>query len=140
MSVIKQYVRPLALGIILKDNKILAVREFDRKKNEHFYRLVGGGIEFGEKGAEALKREFMEELGIEIKVKKLLGALENLFTFEGENGHEICLIYETEFADKEIYESERLPMIEPQHADKFAVWVPLSAERIYPDGWQKFIE
>lgn len=140
MTKIAQYIRPLALGILIKDGKILTVREFDRKKNEIFYRLLGGGIEFGETGKDALKREFMEELGVEINVKKRLGVLENLFTFEDQKGHEICLLYSVEFSDKNVSEKEKLPMIEPQHAGKFAEYVDINTPRIYPNGWQELIK
>lgn len=140
MSKIAQYIRPLALGVILKGGKILAVREFDRKKNETFYRLIGGGIEFGETGKDALKREFTEELGVEINVKKRLGVLENLFTFEDQQGHEICLLYSMEFSDKNVSEKEKLPMIEPQHAGKVAEYVDVNTPHIYPNGWQEYIK
>lgn len=140
MSLIAQYIRPLALGILLKDGKILAVREFDRKKNETFYRLLGGGIEFGETGEQALKREFMEELGVNIIVKKRSGIIENLFTFEGQQGHEICLLYNVEFTAKNVSEKEKLSMIEPQHAGKVAEYVNVNTPHIYPSGWQDLIK
>lgn len=36
MTKIAQYIRPIALGILIKDGKILTVREFDRKKMKFF--------------------------------------------------------------------------------------------------------
>lgn len=140
MTNIAQYIRPLALGILIKDDKILAVREFDRKKNEIFYRLLGGGIEFGETGEQALKREFMEELGVEIRIHKRMGVIENLFTWEGQPGHEICLLYNAEFIDKNISDKEKLLMIESQHAGKVAEYVDINTPHIYPNGWQEFLE
>lgn len=102
--------------------------------------MLGGGIEFGETGKDALKREFMEELGVEINVKKRLGVLENLFTFENQQGHEICLLYSVELSDKNVSEKEKLPMIEPQHAGKFAEYIDVNTPHIYPDGWQELIK
>ena len=42
---------------------------------------MGGGIEFLEKSEDALKREFKEELNIDIKVGKFLGISENIFNY-----------------------------------------------------------
>ena len=42
-----------------------------------------GGIEFLEKSEDALKREFKEELNIDIKVGKFLGISENIFNYKG---------------------------------------------------------
>lgn len=54
-----------AYGILVNDNKILLI-----KKNSGPYHgkldLPGGTIEFGERPIEALKREFKEEVGINI--------------------------------------------------------------------------
>lgn len=56
-------------GILLKDNKILFVKH--RKNNEEYYLLPGGGVDFGESFEIALKREFMEEVNLEVEVDKL---------------------------------------------------------------------
>ena len=52
------------------------------------------GIEFLEKGEDALKREFKEEIDTDINVKKFLGVSENIFTYQGKNAHELILFYE----------------------------------------------
>ena len=61
-------IRPLALGIAVKNNKLLVSEGFDNIKKETFYRCLGGGIEFLEKSEVALKREFLEEININITV------------------------------------------------------------------------
>lgn len=43
------------------------------------YFLPGGGIEAGETAEECLKREFIEELGIEIKMGKFIGLISYYF-------------------------------------------------------------
>ena len=55
-----------AYGIVIKDNKILLIKKvtgpYDGKLD-----LPGGTIEFQERPEDALKREFLEETGINIK-------------------------------------------------------------------------
>ena len=62
----KEYKQLGAYALIIEDNSILLI-----KKNGGPYHgkldLPGGTIEFGERPEEALKRELLEEVGIEIK-------------------------------------------------------------------------
>jgi len=51
-------------GLLLKENNILLCEEFIRGKK--IIKFPGGGLEFGEGMIDCLKREFMEELGIDI--------------------------------------------------------------------------
>ena len=74
-------IKPISLGIAIKNNKLLVGEGFDKVKNQTFYRCLGGGIEFLEKSSDALKREFKEEIGADIAVKNFLGISENIFTF-----------------------------------------------------------
>lgn len=130
---IAQHIRTISVAIIKNNQgKVLAIPCYDRKKQEDFYRLLGGGVDFGETTKAALKREFKEELGIEIKIGKLLKVFENIFQFEDKKGHEICFIYEAELQDKSLYKQEQLPMIEEEHKGKLVTWVDTSHPRIYP--------
>ena len=70
-------IRVLALVIIKKDSKVLACPGFDKIKNEDFFRLLGGGVDFGENSLDALKRELKEELNAEIINCNLVKVLEN---------------------------------------------------------------
>ena len=72
-------------------------------KDETFFRLLGGTVEFGERGADSLRRELREELGAEADVGRLVSTIENLFTYEGELSHELCLVYECTLLDEGIY-------------------------------------
>ena len=69
------------------------------KDPRHFHRLVGGGVELGERSVDAVVREIGEELGTTLCEPRLLGVLENLFVYEGEPGHEIVFVYAGELAD-----------------------------------------
>ncbi len=96
-------IRTQALALIRRDDRILVERGRDDVKDETFLRLLGGTVEFGERGAEALRRELLEELGAEADVGQLVATFENLFTFEGEPGHEICLVYDCTLRDERLY-------------------------------------
>jgi 8-oxo-dGTP pyrophosphatase MutT (NUDIX family) len=101
-------IRPIVLCLFRRDDRILVFRGYDSVKQEYFYRPLGGGIEFGETGRDAIIREIREELGAEIENVIYLGALENLFTLEGEPGHEIVLVYDATFVDGSIYERDSI--------------------------------
>lgn len=57
------------------------------------YVLPGGRPELHEDSSAALKREMAEELGIEVKIERLLFVAENFFVDSGINCHEISFIY-----------------------------------------------
>jgi len=57
-------------GILLINDKILLVSH--KKKDDVYWLLPGGGVDYGESLDEALKREFSEELNINIDVHDLV--------------------------------------------------------------------
>ena len=101
-------IRPIVLCLFRHGDRILVSRDYDSVKQEHYYRPLGGGIEFGETSRDAIIREIREELDAEIENLTCLGALENLFVLEGEPGHEIALVYDATFVDRSIYERDSL--------------------------------
>lgn len=98
-------IRPVALGIVIRDGKVLASKGYDKAKDIHFYRVIGGGIELFEKSSEALKREFLEETGANITIEELLEVEENIFTYNGMRGHEITFIYKATMDEKDYKET-----------------------------------
>lgn len=92
-------IRPIVLGLAIKNNKLLVGEGYDNIKNQTFYRCLGGGIEFLEKSSDALKREFKEEIGSDIILKDFLGISENIFTYKGKKAHELILFYSIDISD-----------------------------------------
>jgi ADP-ribose pyrophosphatase YjhB (NUDIX family) len=131
-------IRPLALGIFWRGDELLVSVGHDPVKGERFYRPLGGGILFGERGRDALAREIREEIDAGIEDARFLGSLENLFTYAGQQGHEIILLYEARFVDASLYESHRLTG-QDDDGQFDALWMPLTSfgsgeSPLYPDG------
>ena len=94
-------IRAIAIGILIVRGHLLCVQGQDSVKRETFYRPLGGGNQFGERAADAVVREFAEEIQRRIEVVEYLGTVENIFTYEGEPGHQIVAEFCVRFASGE---------------------------------------
>jgi ADP-ribose pyrophosphatase YjhB (NUDIX family) len=92
-------IRLRAICVFRRGDDILVAFALDPRNGGRYARTLGGAVEFGETSEEALRREIREELGAEIANPRLLGVLENIFTIEGRERHEIVFVYDAEFAD-----------------------------------------
>ncbi|MBI2683906.1 MAG: NUDIX domain-containing protein [Actinobacteria bacterium] len=92
-------IRAVALAAIRRGDEVLVFGCYDSTKRAPFERLFGGGIDGGEHAIDAVAREIREELGAEIDDVRLLGVLENIFTYEGKPEHEIAFVFDARFAD-----------------------------------------
>ena len=93
-----QQVRAVALCLIRDGDRLLVAEERDTVAGETFYLPIGGHIEFGELSPQTIRREVREELDLEVTNLQYLGTIENVFTWEGEVGHDTVLLYEGELA------------------------------------------
>lgn len=76
-------IRNIAICVFHHQGKILVNAFPDPVKQQTLFRPLGGGIEFGERSADAIVREIREELNLPIRNVRLLGTLESLFTYLG---------------------------------------------------------
>ncbi len=111
---------------------------YDSHKKETFYRPLGGAIEFGEHSRESIIREIREEMGVEIKGLTYIDLIENVFTYDGQPGHEIVLVYEANFVDPSLY---KLASVKCKDNGGWlaAMWKPMAEFRagsaiLYPEG------
>ena len=137
----ERHIRVLALALISRDGELLVERGRDESKGETFYRLPGGGIDFGETGVEALRRELREELEADADEFRYVRTVENIFTYEGEPGHEIIRLYECMLRPPKLYERDQWEVRENAGATNTHefVWMPRAdfesgRATLYPDG------
>jgi 8-oxo-dGTP pyrophosphatase MutT (NUDIX family) len=107
-------------------------------------RPLGGRVEFGETREDALRREFVEELGSAIELAGPWHAFENIYRHEGAVGHEFIFAANVRLADAELYDRERITFREDQGLPCNAVWQsPLARPagvELYPTGLLELIE
>lgn len=119
-------IRVIALGLIQDGKRIFVSEGYDPVKQETFYRALGGGVDFGETSRTALKREFQEEIQADLTNINYLCCIENLFTFNGRQGHEIIQLYKCDFVDSKFYQLESLVFSESQTHKHEALWIDIS--------------
>ncbi|MGV3079932.1 NUDIX hydrolase [Streptococcus sp. 32226D021BW] len=73
-----------ATALIIKDGKIFLTKDYKGR-----YYTIGGAVEVNEVAADAVVREVKEELGIDSCVNQLAFVVENQFTHEDRDFHNI---------------------------------------------------
>jgi ADP-ribose pyrophosphatase YjhB (NUDIX family) len=137
-----QPIRVKAFGLIQHNGKLLLepIYEYGAIKG---YRLLGGSIDHGETAIEAVKREFIEELGAETTNHQLIKVCENIFTWSDIACHEIVFVIACEFVDKALYDQQHLSHQDSAHSGyiKQAYWLdPHNLPNnlpLWPEGIEK---
>lgn len=132
-------IRALTLGLFWRDgHEILVFEGYHTSTRTPYYRPLGGGIHFGETGAQALIREIQEELNMTITIKQALGAIENIYTTSDPPGHELALLYEAEFCDETPYEKDEFVGYEDNGVPFRVLWKSVAdfeqGDCLYPLG------
>lgn len=76
-------------GIWIEDGHVLLHRD----KDDSHWSLPGGRVEIAEEAQVSIKREFLEELEIDMDVHRLVWIVENFFEYRGRNFHEMGLYF-----------------------------------------------
>ena len=118
-----------AVGIIIKDNKLLVFHRF--KDGRWYYAFAGGGVEEGETPEEAVIRELKEELCIDAKIDKFL-----FHQFVARNprdtGREHYFYLITEYSGEPKLGGPEL--IRSSHDNQYHVtWIPMDKLNEYDD-------
>ena len=129
-------IRPVAIAVIRNGPRLL-VREYRSSKGTRYYRPLGGAVHFGERAADAVRREIREEIGAVIENVQHLRTLENIFERDGQPAHWIVFVFEAEFAERSYYARERIAGVEADGERIEAVWIDISQPLggpLYPEG------
>ncbi|MBE9039814.1 NUDIX domain-containing protein [Oscillatoriales cyanobacterium LEGE 11467] len=135
-------IRVLALAIVQDGDRLFLGKGFDPIAQTTFYRVLGGGVEFGETSLDALKREFQEEIQAELTNIEYVACLESIFTLKEKPKHEVIQLYRCDFADRKFYQLDEVEYCEGKRSKK-AYWIERqrfeSGElRLVPDGFLQY--
>ncbi len=119
-------IRVKALAWIEDKGMLFVVKMHDAVKGDDYYRPIGGSVEFGERAHEAILREAREELGTEIALLAAPFVVENLFTCDGEAGHEVDFLFPARFTDIHFYERKVYKLHEDNGDDWEAQWLSIA--------------
>lgn len=89
-------------ALVIRDRKILVCQTLGRD----YYFLPGGHVEFSENMRDALSRELYEEMGARITDIKFIGGVENLFSQDGKERHEVSFVFHADIDIEEIKSRE----------------------------------
>lgn len=111
-------------ALCIKDNKILALHE--EYAGEFLIKLTGGGLEFGESTIECLKREFQEELNLDINVTEHFYTQDDFLVSRFRDNEQLITIYYL----AEILNEEDLLILDP--CIEKTEWFSLDGENPFP--------
>ena len=129
-------IRVKAFCVLRRGPQLLLSFAVDPDTGVRYGRLLGGGIEPGERAEDAIRREFQEEIGAELTGVRQRGVVENIFTWRAQLHHEIIFVFAADFADPALYDRHSF-VVNEAACDGPAVWVDvqrvLSGEvTVYP--------
>jgi len=111
-------------ALCIKDKEILALHE--EYAGEFLIKLPGGGLEFGESTIECLKREFQEELNLDINITEHFYTQDDFLVSRFRENEQLITIY---YLAEIINEEDQLildPCIEKTE------WFPLDGANPFP--------
>jgi ADP-ribose pyrophosphatase YjhB (NUDIX family) len=137
--------RVMAVCAIWRNDAILVQEGYEFSTGETYYRLPGGGVEFGEYAVRAAVREIREELEAEVLDAHLLGVFENIFQENDEHYHEIIFVCEGAVAEPLFYDQDEMIGHEGDEDIYRALWVPLAdfaqgRAILYPAGLVELLQ
>lgn len=106
MEIGKDFIGVGVTGLLVKENKVLLLYR-NKPPEKDCYGLIGGRIEFNEKYEDAVVREAKEEIGVDVKVVKMLNVVNQII--KKEQTHWVCINFLIDMVD----ENDKPKNIEP---------------------------
>jgi 8-oxo-dGTP pyrophosphatase MutT (NUDIX family) len=114
--------RVRAAGVAIRDGRVL-LNGWDGFRH---LALPGGGVELHESSDAALVREMREELGVDVRVGRLLWVVESFFALNGERFHEVGFYWEMTFPETAVcVRRTAFEALESDGGRMSLAWVPL---------------
>jgi 8-oxo-dGTP pyrophosphatase MutT (NUDIX family) len=113
-----------AAAIILDGKRVLLHRAADLD----WWLLPGGRVAFGESTGETIKREMREEIGVDVKVERLVWVVETFFHHRGFDFHELGHFWLVRLPpDADVLQKQEFEMEEIEDGGRFVFrWFDLS--------------
>ncbi len=110
-----------AAGLLMKNSKILVQRDLHGDE----YALPGGHIKIGETLEDGLIREYREEMGADILIKRLLWSEECFWEWNGKQAHTLTFYYLIN-----LYDGARIPdqdewIAHQDNSNVVSGWLPI---------------
>jgi ADP-ribose pyrophosphatase YjhB (NUDIX family) len=119
-------------GIALNGHQVL----IHRSEMDDFWSLPGGRVEMLEPARDALEREMLEELDVEIQVERLVWVVENFFEYDSKPYHELAFYFLMKFPRGcHLYNKHEPFLIDDEGVRFIFKWYPISKLkdiRLYP--------
>ncbi|MBR6570487.1 MAG: NUDIX domain-containing protein [Clostridia bacterium] len=124
-------------GLVIRNGKVLLQRDGDE------YALIGGHVKVGETGSEAVIREFWEELGVQIRIEKMLWSEECFWTWQEKLSHTISFYYLAQLEDDSAISDDGAFQPQLDNPRVEIGWVPVDELKrltVYPEFLKQRIE
>jgi 8-oxo-dGTP diphosphatase len=103
-------------GLLVHEGRILMVEQGHGE--ERYWLLPGGGVQFGETLADAVRREFDEELSLRVGVSKLLAIVESISPDPDYAKHVVHLVFEVSAPHEVVPEPSEVKIIRAAFLDE----------------------
>lgn len=128
-------------GILIHNGHVLC----QAAPRQDFWFLPGGRAELGESATDTLLREMQEELGVPVKIERLLYIIENFFSYSRSSEHEVGLYFlMTAPADSYLYQTpQSFTHLDEEGTRLRFDWLPIAQLEqlpLYPPCFQKALQ